>query len=90
MQSQLLELDYASVKGRAAPVRLFTMIEDSGVEDLVSFSVARQAYLEGRFEEAREMFLKQKGKLSVFFAERCAMLVEENKTWNGYYVWGVK
>jgi hypothetical protein len=83
-------LDYASVKGRVAPVRLFTPAADADVPDIALFSQAQALYLDGKFAEAQHAFASQNGKTAAFFAARCAELVRSEKAWPGYFVWGVK
>jgi hypothetical protein len=88
-------MDVASVKGRAAPVRLYTLTADVALATgpaafAAAFAAARDLYLAGHFEEAAMAFRTVGGPLAAYLAERCDGLLESGAPWPGYFVWGVK
>lgn len=90
LAGQCIQIDYAQVKGRERPVRLYAISELEDQQRMV-FESALKLYLKGSFGDAAKEFHNIPGKLSSYLAGRCDALAKEaNPDWPGYYSWEVK
>jgi adenylate cyclase len=91
------EIDFVAVKGKREPVRIYELISENPIPELIplveGFSQALSEYRAGNFEKALALFLKiqkefPRDRPTYQFVHRCERLLASppEGEWNGVYV----
>ncbi len=90
LAKQCIQIDYAQVKGRNRPERLYSLSELKD-QQTASFEHALTLYLNGGFADAAREFANVPGRVSAYLAKRCDTLAKKpDLNWPGYYSWEEK
>ena len=95
------ELDFVRVKGKAQPVKIYELIQDSEPDEklkklIQKFSDGLKYYREGKWEKAKEIFeeaikINPDDNPSKLFIERCKILTSKPpEAWDGVWTMTTK